>query len=91
MQQFTLKDYLNILAPYFENLIRIISLQFLVVAYTALCLLFLTVSLKVYVFIMVSLLKKLPDEPSSDPLSPVSRPVQPIFPFLATAFTGLRA
>merc|ERR1719147_502377 len=42
-----------------------------VIAYTALTALCVIMSCKAYVYIMVTLLKKLPDEPSSDPLTPV--------------------
>ena len=41
---------------------------FLVFAYAALLVLTIVVGCKAYVYVMVGLLKKLPDEPSSDPL-----------------------
>ena len=41
---------------------------FLVFAYAALLVLAIVAGCKAYVYVMVGLLKKLPDEPSSDPL-----------------------
>ena len=45
-----------------------IDMLFLVFAYAALLVLTIVGGCKAYVYVMVGLLKKLPDEPSSDPL-----------------------